>query len=45
VYKVLQGYPVTPSTFSIFSYIIIIYLVIILRGVGSLYYISIAIVA
>ena len=38
----ISNYPLSPSTFSIFSYIIIIYPVIILRGVGSLYYRSAA---
>ena len=41
----ISNYPLSPSTFSIFSYIIILYPVIILRGVGSLYYRNIVIVA
>ena len=34
----ISNYPLSLSTFSIFSYIIIIYLVIAFKGVGSLYY-------
>ena len=41
----ISNYPLSPSTFSIFSYIIIIYPDIVFRGVGSLYYRSAAIVA
>jgi hypothetical protein len=38
------NYPLNPSTLSIFSYIIIIYPVIVFREMGSLYYKNIAIV-
>ena len=38
----ISNYPLSPSTFSVFSYIIIIYPVIIFRGVGTLYYRSAA---
>jgi len=37
--------PLSPSTFSVFGYIVIIYPVVVLRGVGSLCYRSVAIAA
>jgi len=41
----ISNYPLSPSTFSVFSYIVIIYPVVVLRGVGSLSYGSAAMAA